>query len=84
MTSTNPPPGGTGETGGTTSRVTQAVVQQTQQAIITSQMELEKARELSEIEELDKAEWNLHCEQYGGEEVGIQACYDFLFALDWE
>ena len=43
MTSTNPPPGGTGETGGTTSRVTQAVVQQTQQAIITSQMELEKA-----------------------------------------
>ena len=48
------------------------------------EMELEKARELSEIEELDKAEWGLHCEQYGGEEVGIQACYDFLFALDWE
>ena len=48
------------------------------------EMELEKARELREIEKLDKAEWNLHCEQYGGEEVGSQACYDFLFALDWE
>ena len=48
------------------------------------EIEVEQARELREIEKLDKAEWLLHCEQYGGEEVGSQACYDFFFALDWE
>ena len=48
------------------------------------EIEVEQARELRAIEELDKAEWLLHCEQYGGEEVGSQACYDLFFALDWE
>ena len=48
------------------------------------EMEVEQARELRAIEELDKAEWLLHCEQYGGEDVGSQACYDLFFALDWE
>ena len=48
------------------------------------EIEVEQARELRRIEEIDKAEWLLHCEQYGGEEVGSQACYDLFFALDWE
>tara|TARA_B100000287_G_scaffold363518_1_gene357297 strand:- start:55 stop:282 length:228 start_codon:yes stop_codon:yes gene_type:complete len=48
------------------------------------EMEVEQARELRAIEELDKAEWLLHCEQYGGEDLGSQACYDLFFALDWE
>ena len=49
-----------------------------------AESEVEQARELREIEELDKAEWRLHCEQYDGEELGSQACYDLFFALDWE
>ena len=49
-----------------------------------AELEVEKARELREIEELERSEWLLHCEQYGGEDVGSQACYDFFFALDWE
>ena len=48
------------------------------------EIEVEQARELRRIEEIDKAEWLLHCEQYGGEEVGSQASYDLFFALDWE
>ena len=48
------------------------------------EIEVEQARELRRTEEIDKAEWQLHCEQYGGEEVGSQACYDLFFALDWE
>ena len=49
-----------------------------------TESEVEKARERREIEELEKSEWLLHCEQYGGEDVGSQACYDLFFALDWE
>ena len=48
------------------------------------EIEVEQTRELRRAEEIDKAEWLLHCEQYGGEEVGSQACYDLFFALDWE
>tara|TARA_B100000029_G_C17224722_1_gene833119 strand:- start:112 stop:339 length:228 start_codon:yes stop_codon:yes gene_type:complete len=48
------------------------------------EMEVEQARELRAIEELDKAEWLLHCEQYGGEEIGGSALFDLIFALDWE
>ena len=44
----------------------------------------EDYREMRELRELDDAEWEVHCEQYGGEEIGGSALFDLIFALDWE
>ena len=48
------------------------------------EMRLEEARRLKKLEEEEEAEWRLHCEQYGGEDVGCAATYDIFFAMDWE